>query len=263
MTPSSESFERLLEVCRRLLAPDGCPWDREQTLSSITPYLQEETYEILDAIASGDNTALREEMGDLFYLLVFASAIGLKEGRNTDLPGILSGAADKLVRRHPHVFGGRTVGDASGAIRQWEEIKKEEKGADTTLGHRPPGLPALTTAYRVQEKAAAVNFEWKDVRGALEKLREEVDELEEAVDHHESDPARLTDELGDILYSVVNVARYIKVDPELALRGTIAKFVNRFRFIESELAAAGKTPSQATLEEMDALWNIAKERGIR
>jgi tetrapyrrole methylase family protein/MazG family protein len=261
--PSAESFEKLVEVCRRLLAEDGCPWDREQKLSTITPYLQEETFEVLDAIAAPDDLALREELGDLFYLLVFASALGLKEGRSTALPEILSGAAEKLIRRHPHVFGDSAVNDTSGAVRQWEEIKRDEKSAETTLGHRPPGLPALTTAFRVQEKAAAVNFEWKSVRGALEKLREEIDELEEALDHDETDRARLTDELGDILYSVVNVSRYIKVDPELALRGTITKFVNRFRYIESELAGRGRSPSTSTLEEMDALWNEAKRRGVR
>jgi MazG family protein len=262
---AGNAFTQLVETCRRLMAEDGCPWDREQSLASITPYLQEEAYEIIDAIARDDNAGIREETGDLFYLLVFASALGEREGRETPLPAILNGIVEKLVRRHPHVFGDASVVGAGGAIRQWEELKRDENRSGTTLGHRPPGLPALTTAFRVQEKAAAVNFEWRDVRGALAKLREEIDELEEAlaVGGGERDPARVRDELGDILYSVVNVSRYIKVDPELALRGTITKFMKRFQFIETELAALGRTPSESSLEEMDALWNEAKRRGIR
>jgi tetrapyrrole methylase family protein/MazG family protein len=262
---SGNAFARLVDVCRRLMSDDGCPWDREQTLASITPYLQEEAYEIIDAIARNEDAAIREEVGDLFYLLVFASALGVREGRDVSLPAVLQGVVEKLVRRHPHVFGEASVTGAGAAIRQWEELKRDENRSGTTLGHRPPGLPALTTAFRVQEKAAAVNFEWRDVRGALAKLREEIDELEEALEHGESgrDPDRVRDELGDILYSVVNVSRYIRVDPELALRGTISKFMNRFLFIERELAAIGKTPSGSSLEEMDALWNEAKRRGIR
>jgi tetrapyrrole methylase family protein/MazG family protein len=260
----SAGLARLVEVCRRLMAEDGCPWDRDQTLETITPYLQEETFEIVEAIHARDGALLREEIGDLFYLLVFAAALGRKEGLGTELGGILAGSAEKLVRRHPHVFGETRVDGADGAIQQWEEIKKAENGAGTTLGKRPPGLPALTTAFRIQEKAAAVRFEWTDVRGALAKLREEIDELEETLD--QSGPegaARRRDEVGDILYSVVNLSRYLRVDPEAALRGTIAKFMNRFLFIEQELAGRGRTPATSSLEEMDALWNEAKRRGIR
>lgn len=312
-TSSEAALDRLLSVCDHLLGENGCPWDREQTLDSITPYLQEETWEVLDAIARRDPTALREEMGDLFYLLVFAAALARRGGLPLDVADVLNGVSDKLIRRHPHVFGDAHERDAEGAIRQWEEIKKAESGANTTLGKRPPGLPALTTAYRIQEKAAAVRFEWTDVRGALAKLREEIDELE-ALLGEESAPQdgaagesgsgiqgprasaesksaesksaesksaesksaesksaafagahleRRRDEVGDILYSAVNVARYIEVDPELALRGTIAKFMARFRFIEEQLEARGRRPAESSLEEMDALWNEAKRRGIR
>ncbi len=250
------------------MGEDGCPWDREQTISSITPYLQEETFEILDAVAQGNGDALREELGDMFYLLVFASALGEKAGLGTSLAGILGEVSEKLVRRHPHVFGDTTVSEPSGAVRQWEEIKKLESKSDTVLGSRPPGLPALTTAYRIQEKAAAVRFEWTDVRGALAKLREEIDELEEVLDRKAGHSERIAeakriDEIGDVLYSVVNVARYVGVDPELALRGTIGKFTRRFQFIETELKKMGRTPSESDLDEMDALWNEAKRRGIR
>lgn len=277
---SENALDRLLTVCDHLLGENGCPWDREQTLDSITPYLQEETWEVLDAIARKDVAALHEEMGDLFYLLVFAAALARRGGLPLDVTDMLNGVADKLIRRHPHVFGDADERDAEGAIRQWEEIKKEESGSRTTLGHRPPGLPALTTAYRIQEKAAAVRFEWTDVRGALAKLREEIDELESLLAAEvPADSAagagggpqpfagqhleRRRDEVGDILYSAVNVARYIEVDPELALRGTIAKFMARFRFIEEQLELRGRLPSDSTLEEMDALWNEAKRRGIR
>jgi len=259
---SSRAFQRLVEISGRLLAEDGCPWDREQTISSITPYLQEETFEILDAVARKDGAALREELGDMFYLLVFAAALGEKAGLDTPIAGILDDVTDKLIRRHPHVFGSADVSETGGAVRQWEEIKKSESNSDTVLGNRPPGLPALTTAYRIQEKAAAVRFEWTDVRGALAKLREEISELEELLDRPDAGDGRV-DEIGDVLYSVVNVARYIGVDPELALRGTIGKFTNRFRFIEAELRNRGRTPAESDLEEMDALWNEAKRRGIR
>lgn len=243
---------------------DGCPWDREQTLESITPYLQEELHEILDAIAAADAPGVAEEMGDLFYLLVFAAALARKQGMALELSQVLNGASEKLIRRHPHVFGQTAVDGTAGAVAQWEEIKKAESKSSTTLGKRPAGLAALTTAYRIQEKAAAVRFEWVDVRGALAKLREEIDELEATLDATGSDADhRRQDEIGDVLYSVVNLARYVRVDPELALRGTIAKFMNRFQFIESELATRGRTPATSDLEEMDALWNEAKRRGIR
>jgi MazG family protein len=258
------ALARLIDVCRRLMAEDGCPWDREQTLESITPYLQEELHEVLDAIAADDGNGLAEEMGDLFYLLVFAAALARKQGMSLELSGVLDGASDKLVRRHPHVFGEKLVDGTAGAVAQWEEIKKAESNAATTLGKRPAGLAALTTAYRIQEKAAAVRFEWVDVKGALAKLREEIDELEATLDATgpEADRRR-QDEIGDVLYSVVNLARYVRVDPELALRGTIVKFMNRFRFIEEELSRRGRTPATSDLAEMDALWNEAKRRGIR
>jgi MazG family protein len=259
-----EELVNLVAVCERLMAEDGCPWDREQTLDTVTPYLQEETFEVLEAIGARDAASLREELGDLFYLLVFTGALARKEGLDADLSTTLREVTEKLVRRHPHVFGERVVDGAPGAILQWEEIKRSESAAGTTLGRRPAGLPALTTAYRIQEKAAAVRFEWTDVRGALAKLREELDELEAALDARgEEADRRRRDELGDVLYSVVNLSRYLKIDPEVALRGTIAKFMNRFRFIEEELARRGKTPSTSDLDEMDALWNEAKRRGIR
>lgn len=261
---SSRSLARLVDICRRLMAEDGCPWDREQTLMTITPYLQEELHEVLDAIAASDGPSLAEEMGDLFYLLVFAAALGQKQGLPLELGTVLDGASDKLIRRHPHVFGEVAVSGTAGAVAQWEEIKKLESKSDTTLGRRPAGLAALTTAYRIQEKAAAVRFEWVDIQGALAKLREEIEELEATLDDNAPGAdARRQDEIGDVLYSVVNLARYVRVDPELALRGTITKFMNRFLFIEQELARIGKTPSTSDLAEMDALWNEAKKRGIR
>jgi MazG family protein len=260
----SVAFLRLIEVCRRLMADDGCPWDREQSLQSITPYLQEEVYEVCEAVGNGDGDAIREELGDLFYLAVFASALGVKAGLATSLDDTLNGVTDKLIRRHPHVFGDESLADSKAAVKQWEEIKKGEADTGTILGKRPGGLPALTAAFRTQEKAAAVRFEWTDVSGALDKIREELEELGLALrDPSYSGPNGLVDEIGDILYSVVNVSRYLRVDPELALRSTIDKFTRRFQYVEGELGKRGKSPAESSLEEMDALWNEAKERGIR
>ncbi len=252
-----KAFAELLAVCRRLRGPDGCPWDREQSLETMTPYLTEEAVESGEAIASGDAEHIAEELGDLAFLSVFClellgekSGIGLAEG--------LERAAQKLVRRHPHVYGDVKVADGDAAYRQWQEIKRAEKGSKMTslLGDTPRGLPALVAAYRTQEKAAAVGFDWPDVSGALAKVREEIDEVEHEIGR-DTDPA-LARELGDLLFSVVNLARKQGVDPERELRVATHRFRDRFHHIERRLEERGVRPADATLEEMDALWEEAK-----
>jgi MazG family protein len=258
-------LERVLAIARLLREPGGCPWDREQTVDSMTPYLQEETFEVVEAVSARDREGFTEELGDLLFLVLFLAAVAEETGWGT-LPEIADGVLDKLIRRHPHVFGGQGELESSGAVRQWEELKRAEHedkagGAiPSTLGRRPAGLPALTTAFRVSEKAGAVGFQWPGVKEALGKLAEELDELRDEVDAGAA-TERLEDEIGDLLYATVNVARYLRIDPERALRGTVAKFLRRFRYIEEKLAERGRSPSGSDLGEMDALWNEAKREG--
>jgi len=257
-------LERVLALARTLRGPGGCPWDREQTVQSLTPYLQEETFEVVEAVAERDASAFREELGDLLFLVALLAVVGEETGWGT-LEDVSTHVVEKLVRRHPHVFSGGEALEAGGALRQWEEIKRAEgKPAEagktpSALGRRPAGLPALTTAYRISEKAGAVGFQWPSVAGAMEKVEEEVRELADVLASDAADEERLEHELGDVLYAVVNVGRYLGLDPERALRATTARFIRRFQYIEERLAARGTTPERSTLAEMDALWNEAKE----
>jgi ATP diphosphatase len=257
-------LDRILTLARVLRGPGGCPWDRDQTVETLTPYLQEEVFEVVEAVGARDHEAFREELGDLLFLVGFL-ALAAEDAGWTTLEDTAARTVDKLVRRHPHVFGeARDIG-AEGALRQWEELKRAEApktdAVPSALGKRPSGLPALTQAFRISEKAGAVGFEWPNRLGAVDKLEEEVAELRG--DLKQAAPAeKLEEELGDILYSVVNVARYLGVDPERALRATTGKFMRRFRYIEEQLHGRGRTPEQSDLEEMDALWNEAKAKGI-
>jgi tetrapyrrole methylase family protein/MazG family protein len=259
-------LERVLALARTLRGPEGCPWDREQTVASLTPYLQEETFEVVEAVAERDPAAFREELGDLLFLVSLLAVVGEETGWG-ELGQISDQVVEKLIRRHPHVFAGGESLETEGALRQWEEIKraetkrKEPEGPPSALGRRPAGLPALTTAYRISEKAGAVGFEWPAVAGAMEKVEEEIGELRAAVEGGASEE-RMEQELGDVLYAVVNVARYLAIDPERALRATIARFIRRFQYIEKRLAEKGTTPERSTLAEMDGYWNEAKEEGI-
>jgi tetrapyrrole methylase family protein/MazG family protein len=252
-----QAFAELVSVCRRLRGPDGCPWDREQTLSSMTPYLTEEAVEAAEAIASGNAEHVAEELGDVAFLAIFCLEL-LGETGGPRLADALERAAAKLVRRHPHVYGDASIRDGDAAYRQWQEIKKSEKGEPTAslLGEQPKGLPALIAAYRVQEKAGAVGFDWPEIAGALAKVREEMAEIEHELEGDAS-PA-LAREIGDLLFSVVNVARHLGVDPERELRASTHRFRDRFHHIERRLGERDLTPSQVTLEELDRLWNEAK-----
>jgi MazG family protein len=258
-------LERVLALARALRGPGGCPWDREQTVGSLTPYLQEETFEVVEAVGARDRAGFREELGDLLFLVAFFSLVAEEEGWGT-LEEAAEAVVDKLVRRHPHVFGEPREIGAGGALRQWEELKRGEQDAGSgtipsSLGKRPAGLPALTAAFRISEKAGAVGFEWPDREGALEKVEEELGELRRELGSG-APVEELEKEIGDLLYSVVNVSRYLKVDPERALRLTTLKFMRRFRYIEEQLHARGRTPETSSLEEMDALWNEAKTKGV-
>jgi len=255
------AYSALVAVCRRLRGPGGCPWDQEQTLESMTPYLTEEAHETAEAIGGGHPDDVAEELGDLAFLAIFCLEL-LREKGGPGLDEALERAAQKLIRRHPHVYGDARVADGGAAYRQWQEIKRAEKpGAPASLlGKEPKGMPALVTAYRVQEKAGAVGFDWPRASDAMAKLREEVDEVQAEL-NGDATPA-IAREIGDLLFAAVNVSRKLGIDPERELRAAVHRFRERFHHIEKRLEADGRTPSSSTLEEMDALWNEAKALGI-
>ncbi len=257
-------FERLLDVMMRLRAPDGCPWDRVQTRTSLKPYLIEEAYEVLEAIESGHSAPLQEELGDLLFQVVFHARLAEEQGEFTTAD-LLRQLIDKMVRRHPHVFGDASVGTATEALAQWEAIKQreaDERGQRRSiLDGVPRALPALLRAQRVQTKAARVNFDWPDARAAWTKVEEEIREASEAL--ASGDAHRIREELGDALFSLVNVARLATLDAEEALHGAIEKFRQRFTDMEAELAARGTSVSAVSPDELERAWNAAKaeERG--
>lgn len=259
------NLPRLVAVMDALLAPDGCPWDREQTLASLRPFLIEETYEVLDALDQGSATAHCEELGDLLMQIVFQSALRQRAGEFT-LDDVITGICDKLVRRHPHVFAARTELTSGEVLAQWDEIKKAEKKgttADRTLDGIPKGLPALARAQKVSSRVAKVGFDWPTWDGALAKVHEETAEVVHA--KAEGDDQAVLHEIGDLLFAVVNLARKLGVDAEDALVQATARFGQRFAYVEDALAnppagAAPRRPTDATLEEMDALWNEAKKK---
>ncbi len=254
-----EDFEHLIA---RLRAPDGCPWDRKQTHASLRPYLLEETYEVLDALDRGDFQALREELGDLLLQIVLHTEIATEEGEFT-MPQVIQTVHDKIVRRHPHVFGDVQVDSADEVVRNWEAIKRREKQAQagqdeapaSVLDGVPAALPALAKAQAVGRKAAKVGFDWPSIEGVWDKVHEELQELRAA-----AAPQVQAAELGDLLFAVVNLARHLGLDAETALREATARFMQRFREVERRALAQGREVQRLTLEEMDALWEAAKRR---
>jgi tetrapyrrole methylase family protein/MazG family protein/ATP diphosphatase len=250
---------RLVEIMARLRDPDGgCPWDLEQTFASIAPYTVEEAYEVADAIERGDLPELKEELGDLLLQVVFHARMAEEQGA-FDLKDVAAAINDKMIRRHPHVFGDHAYDDLSAQVAGWEQLKAEERKAKAkhgVLDDVPTGLPALTRAVKLTKRAARVGFDWPTAAEVLAKLREETEEI--AVEIEAGDMAKAREELGDILFVCANLARKLDVDPEDALRVTNAKFARRFAFVEAGLAQRGKTPDQSDLAEMDALWNDAK-----
>ncbi|ATC24743.1 nucleoside triphosphate pyrophosphohydrolase [Caulobacter vibrioides] len=249
----------LIEIMAKLRDPNGgCPWDLEQTFATIAPYTVEEAYEVADAIERGDLSDLKEELGDLLLQVVFHSRMAQEQGA-FDIADVARAISDKMIRRHPHVFGDHAYEDLSAQVAGWEQLKAQERQAKAKTGvldDVPTGLPALTRAVKLTKRAARVGFDWPTANEVLDKLREETDEI--AVEIAAGDLAKAREELGDILFVCANLARKLDVDPEDALRATNAKFTRRFGFVETELAKRGKTPDQSDLAEMDGLWNNAK-----
>ena len=260
MIESSEAGQqlaRLRAIMHRLRAPGGCPWDAEQTHESIIPNLIEEAYETVDTIQRGDHEHLKEELGDLLLQVVFHSEIAEGAGRFT-LDDVARGISDKLVRRHPHVFAESTVTTTEGVLQQWDEIKRTEKGDEEKpyLHGVGRGLPGLIRAAKLQKKAAKVGFDWPEEFGVLAKIREELDELQTSMD--EQHPAAIAEEMGDLLFSVVNLARFRKIDPEILMTSANTKFETRFGEMERVLKSAGLTLDAATTTQMEAAWETAK-----
>ena len=250
----------LLAIMKILRAPGGCPWDREQTHASIRRDLIEETYEVIEAIDRENADMLVEELGDLLMQVVFHAEIETEKGV-FDFDDVADGICKKLIVRHPHVFGDVTVSGSAEVLRNWDAIKMETKHQKTvseTIASVPRELPALMRAQKVQKKAAKVGFDWPDVSGALEKVREETAEVSEALDTE--DPDKRKEELGDLLFAVVNVCRFAHVDAEEALTAATDKFSSRFAFVEDSVLKAGKKPEDCALEELDGFWEEAKKR---
>ncbi|ABS26917.1 nucleoside triphosphate pyrophosphohydrolase [Anaeromyxobacter sp. Fw109-5] len=259
MSRATDAIERLLGIMQRLRGPGGCPWDREQTLRSLRPYVLEETYEVLEAIDAGDAREHCEELGDLLLQIVFQAQL-TREAGQFDFADVANAISNKLVSRHPHVFGDVEVEDAEQVLRQWAALKREEKRAkgrgESVLEGVPKEMPALARADRLTEKASRIGFDWPDASGAREKVSEEIGELDRAI--AAGDRVEIEHELGDVLFAVANLSRKLGIPPEEALRGTVARFIARFSHIERELARRGVPHGGASLEEMDVLWNEAK-----
>jgi nucleoside triphosphate diphosphatase len=266
MTPSRD-IERLIEIMAALRDPEtGCPWDKEQSFATIAPYTVEEAHEVADAIARDDLRDLCDELGDLLLQVVYHARLAEEVGA-FEFGDVVEAITTKMVRRHPHVFGDEKARSAGAAKGFWEKIKAEERSQRTSgsaygsvLDGVPASLPALARAVKLQQKAGSVGFDWNDPRAVLEKLREEIDEVASEVAQDPVAIDRMEDEIGDVLFSVANLARHMSVDPDQALRRTNAKFIARFHFIEDALSAAGRLPADTSLEEMEALWQEAKRR---
>lgn len=254
---NDRQLDRLRAIMHRLRAPGGCPWDAEQTHASIVPNLIEEAYETIDTIERGDHEHLKEELGDLLLQVIFHSEIAEEAGRY-NLDDVARGISDKLVRRHPHVFAQSEANDSEAVLRQWDAIKRSEKGDEQEpyLHGVGKGLPGLIRAAKLQKKAAKVGFDWPDVEGVIGKLKEEIVEIEEALATGNED--HIADELGDILFSVVNLARFRKLDPEVIMTRANTKFEHRFGAMEQALLAQGLDLQSASLAQMEDAWQAAK-----
>ncbi|MBQ3390734.1 MAG: nucleoside triphosphate pyrophosphohydrolase [Firmicutes bacterium] len=261
---AGEAFERVTAIIRFLLSEDGCPWDRVQTHESLRKYMIEETYEVIDAINAKDADHLEEELGDFILQAIYHGLLGEREG-SFDLTSVLNRVSDKMLFRHPHVFFAENIEKSSktldNALVRWENMKQRERSEKTQtqlMSEIPKELPALMRSDKIQKKARDVGFDWDDVKDAFAKVREETDELEEIYDT--SDKQHILEEVGDLLFSVVNVARFLDVDPEEALSFTSGKFVRRFGYIEEMARSQGRELTSMTLDEMDRLWEEAKAR---
>ena len=254
-------FTKLCDIVAKLRAPGGCPWDREQTNESLLPALIEEAYEVAEAARTHDDAHFREELGDLLLLIVMHAQIAREAGR-FNVEDVIAELCNKLVRRHPHVFGTSDARDSGAVLKQWEAIKRHEKKSDSHyLSSLPKTLPALVRAQKAQSKAARVNFDWTELRGVMAKVEEELDETKQAIQSQQQE--MLENEIGDLLFAVVNLARKSKVDSEIALHAAIDKFVARFNRLEDELKTRGRKLGDVELAEMDKIWNAIKNAEAR
>lgn len=259
---NSGKLERLIDIMKLLRSENGCPWDREQTHESLKKYLIEETYEYLEVVDMKDKTRMCEELGDVLLQIVFHARIAEENG-DFNIEDVINVVCEKMIHRHPHVFGDVTAETSSQVLKNWEEIKKKEKGVTnqtSVLQDVPKNLPALMRSYKVQQKAAQVGFDWKNAGEVFAKIREEIDELE--AEYNKKNEAGIEEELGDVLFSVVNLSRFLKVHPELSLTQSTEKFIGRFGYIEKRASEQGETLNDMNLEEMEALWEEAKDTGI-
>lgn len=251
-------IQKLVALMERLRGADGCPWDREQTLESLVPFIIEEAYEVISAIDSKDDEHIKEELGDLLFQIIFASQINAEAG-SFSIADVIDASFEKMVRRHPHVFGDKKASTSEEVLKHWAEIKKEEKKDKKKEGYLsgiPEVLPALLRAHKITQKAAKAGFDWKDATEVLKKLDEEIGEFRTAVER--KDAAGMEEELGDVLFTIVNVSRFLSVNPEDALRKTIGKFINRFHHIEHEVNKRGEDILSTPVDEMERLWEEAK-----
>jgi XTP/dITP diphosphohydrolase len=249
-----EAFGRLLDIMEDLR--EKCPWDRKQTMQTLRNLTIEETYELGDAINSADMKGVKEELGDLMLHLIFYSKIGEEQGA-FNMAEVIHAQCDKLIHRHPHIYGDVVVADEDEVKRNWEQLKLKE-GKKSVLEGVPVSLPALIKAYRIQDKAGQVNFQWENTAQVWEKVHEEIDELQEQLNKEEPVRSDVEDEFGDLLFALVNLSRYIGVDPENSLERTNKKFIRRFTYIEEQAMKSGKKLKDMSLQEMDGLWNEAK-----
>ncbi|MEH8020207.1 nucleoside triphosphate pyrophosphohydrolase [Rheinheimera metallidurans] len=254
-----DNINRLLAIMSRLRDPEhGCPWDLKQSYASIVPYTLEEAYEVADAIARQSFDELKDELGDLLFQVVFYAQIAKEEGRFA-FDDCVAAICDKLERRHPHVFGELNLADADAVLKNWEALKTEERkdvGQNSVLDNIPQAMPALSRAYKLQKRCANVGFDWPSVDGCWDKVKEEILEVEETA----ADSPELSEELGDLMFALVNVVRKHKLDPEAVLRAANSKFERRFRAVEQALVLNGKTPEQSNLDEMEQLWQQIKQQ---
>lgn len=254
-----DDLKKLVDLMATLRGPDGCPWDHKQTPESLKPFLIEESFEVIDALDERNPDKIKEELGDLLFQIIFHARLAEEQGHFT-IRDVIAENVEKMVRRHPHVFGDAKVSSASEVIANWEEIKKKEKKHDdkprSLLEGVPRSMPSLMRAHKIQERAARVGFDWNRIDEVLPKLDEEMAEFRDSL--KSKDTAKIEEELGDIFFTLVNVSRFLKLDPEEALRKTNNKFISRFRSMEEKAAEAGKSLNNMTLDEMEQLWQEAK-----
>ncbi len=253
VTAVKKPIEELLEIMSMLRGPEGCPWDREQTHESLKPYVVEEAYELVDAIEGGQNGQIKEELGDLLLQIVFHSQLG-SEGGSFDFDDVIRGINEKLLRRHPHVFGDEKASDGGEALKNWERVKAETEGRKKKVRH--PGTPILHRALRMQEKAVGLGFDWEETPQLIEKLEEELGEVREAISRENRE--EITGEIGDLLFMVINLSRFLDIHPEEALEKAMRKFSRRFLVMEEMAARDDRTLDEMELEEMEEYWERAK-----